>query len=113
MNKEKDESILVKILRFIKYNKFFTLLALIIIFMVIYAIVADKGLLKRFKFQSEKTRLEKQLIEEKKKQDTLKKEIDSLYNSDEKIERVAREKFGMTKEGEIIYKIEVDSSDRK
>jgi cell division protein FtsB len=113
MNKEKGESILVKILRFIKYNKFFTLLGLIIISVVIYAIVADKGLLTRLKFQREKTKLEKQLIDEKKKQDTLRKEIDSLNNSDEKIERVAREKYGMTKEGEVIYKIEVDSNGGK
>ncbi|MCX6157047.1 MAG: septum formation initiator family protein [Ignavibacteriota bacterium] len=110
MNKEKSESVFVRILRFIKYNKFFTLLALIIISVIVYAVVADKGLLTRMKFQREKTKLEKQLIEEKKKQDTLRKEIDSLNNSDAKIERVAREKYGMTKEGEVIYKIEVDSN---
>jgi cell division protein FtsB len=113
MNKEKSESIFVKILRFIKYNKFFTLLGLIIISVVIYAVVADKGLITRLKFQREKTKLEKQLIDEKKKQDTLRKEIDSLNNSDEKIERVAREKYGMTKEGEVIYKIELDSNGGK
>lgn len=110
MIKEKSESVLVKILRFIKYNKFFTLLALIIFSVLIYAIIADKGLITRLKFQREKTKLEKQLIDEKKKQDTLRKEIDSLNNSDEKIERVAREKYGMTKEGEVIYKIELDSN---
>lgn len=110
---EKGESILVKVLRFIKYNKFFTLLVLIIISFVVYAIFAEKGLLTRFKFINEKTRLEKQLLEEKKKQDTLRKEVDSLNKSDEKIERVAREKYGMTKEGEIIYKIEIDSNGSK
>jgi len=113
MNKDKGESILVIVIRFIKYHKLFTLLALIIISMVVYGVIADKGLLTRFKFQHEKTRLEKQLIEEKKKQDTLKKEIDSLINSDDKIERAAREKYGMTKEGEVIYKIEVDSNGSK
>jgi cell division protein FtsB len=110
---EKSESFLVKILRFIKYHKFFTLLILIIVSMVVYSIIADKGLLTRFKFQREKTKFDKQLIEEMKKQDTLRKEIDSLNNSDEKIERVAREKYGMTKEGEVIYKIEIDSSGSK
>ena len=110
---EKGESVLVRVLRFIKYNKFFTLLALIIISFIVYAIFAEKGLLTRFKFINEKTRLEKQLLEEKKKQDTLRKEVDSLNNSDEKIERVAREKYGMTKEGEVIYKIEIDSNGSK
>jgi cell division protein FtsB len=113
MNKEKEEGILVKVLRFIKYNKFFTLLALVIISILIYAVLADKGLLTRLRFQNEKAKYEKQLIDERKKTDTLKKEVDSLNNSDDKIERVAREKYGMTKEGEVIYKIEVDSNGSK
>jgi cell division protein FtsL len=113
MNKEMDEGILVKVLRFIKYNKFFTLLALVIISILIYAVLADKGLLTRLRFQNEKAKYEKQLIDERKKTDTLKKEVDSLNNSDEKIERVAREKYGMTKEGEVIYKIELDSNGSK
>jgi len=113
MSKEKDDGVFVKVLRFIKYNKFFTLLALVIIAMLIYSVLADKGLLTRFRFQKEKEKLEKQLSDEKKKTDTLKKEIDSLNNSDDKIERVAREKYGMTKEGEVIYKIEVDSNGSK
>ena len=113
MNKDKSESFFVKVLRFIKYNKFFTLLGLIIISLLVYAVIADKGLMTRLKFQSDKARLEKQLIEEKKKQDTLRKEVDSLNNSDEKIERVAREKYGMTREGEVIYKIEIDSNGSK
>lgn len=108
-----DEGILVKVLRFIKYNKFFTLLALVIISILIYAVLADKGLLTRLRFQNEKAKYEKQLIDERKKTDTLKKEVDSLNNSDEKIERVAREKYGMTKEGEVIYKIELDSNGSK
>jgi cell division protein FtsL len=113
MNKDKSESILVKFLRFIKYNKFFTLLGLIIVSLLVYAVIADKGLMTRLKFQNDKARLEKQLIEEKKKQDTLRKEVDSLNNSDEKIEKVAREKYGMTREGEVIYKIEIDSNGSK
>jgi cell division protein FtsB len=113
MNKDKSESILVKFLRFIKYNKFFTLLGLIIVSLIVYAVLADKGLMTRLKFQNDKARLEKQLIEEKKKQDTLRKEVDSLNSSDEKIERVAREKYGMTREGEVIYKIEIDSNGSK
>lgn len=110
MNKGKSDSVLVIILRFIKYNKFFTFFGLIILAVLIYAVLAENGLITRLKFQREKAKLEKQLSDEKKKQDTLRKEIDSLINSDQKIERVAREKYGMTKEGELIYKIEIDSN---
>ena len=113
MNKVMEEGILIKVLRFIKYNKFFTFLTLVIISILIYAVLADKGLLTRLRFQNDKAKFEKQLLDERKKTDTLKKEVDSLNNSDEKIERVAREKYGMTKEGEVIYKIEVDSNGSK
>jgi cell division protein FtsB len=40
----------------------------------------------------------------------LQREIDELKTSDKKVEKVAREKYGMVKEGEEIYKIQVDST---
>ena len=47
---------------------------------------------------------------EQKRNTEIKKEIDELNNSDKKIEQVAREKYGMTKDGEKIYKIKIDST---
>lgn len=113
MYREKDDNIFVKILRFIKYNKLFTLIIAVFLVLVFYIFFADKGFLTRLKFQREKAKLEKQLIEDRKKQDTLRMAVDSLLNSDLKIEKVAREKYFMTKEGEVIYKVEYDSSDKK
>ncbi len=111
MHREEDkESIIKQTARFLKYNKLVFILSVIAAAMIIFAIFADKGLLTRFRYQSEKNKLEKQLGEEKKKQEELKKEVEELNNSTEKIEKIAREKYGMTKEGEQIYKIEVDST---
>jgi len=62
------------------------------------------------KLESEKTELENQLKAEMKKQDSLKNLIEELKNSDKKIEEIAREKHKMTKEGEKIYNIIVDST---
>ena len=109
-NRGTGESVLVKTLRFIKYNKLLFILAVIAVSVLVFSVFADKGLLTRLKFQSEKKKLEKQLDDEKKKQEELKKEVDELSNSSEKIEKIAREKYGMTKEGEQIFKIEVDST---
>lgn len=113
MNRGKNENIFVKVLRFIKYNKLFTLIIAVVSVLVFYIFFADKGYLTRLKFQREKAKLEKQLIEERKKQDTLRMVVDSLLNSNVKIEKVAREKYYMTKEGEVIYKVEYDSSESK
>ncbi len=113
MYREKNENIFVKILRFIKYNKLFTLIIAVLFVLLFYIFFADKGYFTRLKFQREKEKIEKQLIEERKKQDTLRKVIDSLLNSNEKIERVAREKYYMSKEGEIIYKVEYDTNEAK
>ena len=107
---ENRESSVRKIARLIKYNKIFFIIILIIIAHLVIAIVGSKGLITRLKLQSEKDNLEEDLKREQMKSEELKKEIDELNNSDKKIEKVAREKYGMTKPGEKIYKLEIDSA---
>lgn len=113
MIRNRDENILVKLLKFIKYNKLFTVIAIIVLFMVSYILFSDKGFFTRMRYQKEKEKLEKQLISEKNKQDSLRKVIDSLTNSDAMIEKIAREKYYMTKDGEIIYKVLNDTNNNK
>ncbi|MCU0372227.1 MAG: septum formation initiator family protein [Ignavibacteria bacterium] len=110
MYKAERDGILTVIARFIKYHK--VLIGILVVFLVIavYSLFSDKGLLTRIRMKREKEKLSRMIEEEKKKQDSLKKEIELLNTSDKKIEKIAREKYGMTKEGEIIYKIEVDST---
>ena len=110
MYKEKRDSILTVIARFIKYHKILIGIMVIFLSVAVYSVFSDKGVLTRIRMGREKERLNRLLEDEKRKQDSLKKEIDLLNNSDRKIEKTAREKYGMTHEGEIIYKIEVDST---
>lgn len=110
MIKKNDENTFKRLLRFIKYNKLFTLVASVVLIMILFILFSDNGFLKRVKFQKEKERIENQVIIEKKTQDSLRKIIDSLSNSNIMIEKVAREKYYMSKEGEKIYKIEYDSN---
>ena len=74
------------------------------------AVLGNKGIIQRFRLESEKQNLEEQLKAEVKKSQDLQKEIEELKSSEDKIEKVAREKYGMTKEGEKIYKIIIDST---
>jgi cell division protein FtsB len=75
-----------------------------------YAVFGKKGILQRVELEMENKQLQQQLKDEQEKTVKLQKEIEDLKSSDKKIEKVAREKYGMTKEGEEIYKIQIDST---
>ena len=108
-NKEK-ESLFRVIVRFIKYNKIFGLFLLILLILIYMTIFGNKGIIYRIRLESEKKHLEEQFQAEINKGGELQKEINELNNSENKIEKVAREKYGLTKEGEQIYRIKVDST---
>lgn len=104
------ESLSKKAARFIKYNSRFVLVIVFFTGLISLAVFGNKGIIQRYKLESEKKDLERQLDEEYRKADMLKKEIEELNTSDEKLEAVAREKFGMTKEGETIQKVITDTT---
>ncbi|HMS33989.1 MAG TPA: septum formation initiator family protein [Ignavibacteria bacterium] len=109
METERD-GLFNSIARFMKYN---TRIVLVIIFfagLLSLAVFGNKGILQRYKLEAERKELEKQLDDEYKKAEVLRKEIEELRTSDEKMEKVAREKYGMTKEGETIQKVIIDST---
>lgn len=113
MIRKNDDNIFIGVLRFIKYNKLITLFISVGLFMIIYIIFSDKGILTKMKFQKDKQSIDKQVTEKKQEQDSLRKVIDSLTNSNDMIEKIARERYFMSKEGEIIYKVEQDTNDTK
>jgi len=111
MDKVKGKDGLFKtIARFIKYNSRVVFVIIFFIGLISLTVFGNKGLIKRIQLESEKKDLEEILKAEIKKTEVLQKEIEELKSSDNKIEKVAREKYGMTKEGEKIHKIIVDST---
>ncbi|HRE40072.1 MAG TPA: septum formation initiator family protein [Ignavibacteria bacterium] len=70
----------------------------------------NKGLVDRLSLESEKNKLEKSLKEEQQRTEKLQKELNDIKTSDYKLESVAREKYGLTKEGEKIYKVLADTT---
>ena len=107
METERD-GLLKNIARFMKYNSRLVLVVVFFAGLLSLAVFGNKGILQRYRLESERKELEKQLDEEYKKAETLRKEIEELRTSDEKIDKVAREKYGMTKDGETIQKIIID-----
>ncbi|MDZ4713164.1 MAG: septum formation initiator family protein [bacterium] len=107
--KERD-GFVKKIARYFKHNLTVVLVSVFFICLISMAVFGNKGILQRFNLENEKKDLEEQLRSELKKTQDLRKEIEDIRTSDEKMEEIAREKYGMTKEGEKIYKVTVDST---
>ena len=109
METERD-GLLKNIARFLKYNSRLVLVVIFFAGLLSLAVFGNKGILQRYRLEAERKDLEKQLDDEYKKAEALRKEIEELRTSDEKMEKVAREKYGMTKDGETIQKIIIDST---
>lgn len=107
---EKNHGLFTVVAKFLKYNMKTVLVLIFFAGLLSFAVFGNKGLLQRLKLESEKKDLETQLENEIKKTKELKTEIEELKSSDIKLEKVAREKYGMTKEGEKIYKIIIDTT---
>ncbi len=110
MSDYKDDGFFRNIIRYIYARRRFFLFLLLMLLILSYAVFGKKGLLQRVDLEIENRELQKKLKEEQDKTLILQREIDELKTSDKEIEKVAREKYGMTKEGEEIYKIQVDSA---
>lgn len=111
MNTRKDKDTLFNMTaRFVKYNLRVVVVIVFFIGLISMAVFGNKGILQRIKLEAERKELEEQLKTEVRKTRDLQKEIEELKSSDQKLEEIAREKFGMTAEGEEIYRITVDST---
>lgn len=81
-----------------------TILVVIFIVLLIF-LFNNKGLIQRFKIENEKDELIEKIEAAKNEQQNLKKEIKELESNPEKIEKIAREKYGMIKPGEKVYRV--------
>ncbi len=110
MSSHKDDGFFKNIFRYLYHRRRMILYLLVLLAIISYAVFGKKGILQRVELEMENKELQQKLKEEQEKTIMLQKEIEELKSSDKKVEKVAREKYGMTKEGEEIYKIHVDST---
>jgi len=106
----KDDSFFKNVVRYIYYRRKFFLYLVILLLILSFAVFGKKGILQRVELEMENRDLKEKLKAEQEKTLMLQKEVEDLKTSDRKIEKVAREKYGMVKEGEEIYKIVTDST---
>jgi cell division protein FtsB len=77
----------------------------VVLFVVYIFLFGDYGVYRMWKQNKEIAELQRTIEALRLEQEGLKQEIYLLENDPEYIEKIAREKYGMIKEGEIIYKI--------
>ena len=106
----KDDSFVKNVVRYIYRRKRFFLYVLVLLLVLSYAVFGKKGILQRVELEMENSELKTKLKAEQEKTLILQKEVEDLRTSDKKIEKVAREKYGMVKDGEEIYKVVTDST---
>lgn len=78
-----------------------------------FFIHGDYGLYHYWKLKKEKDELELKIKALKAEQAALKKEIDSLKHNKQYIEKMARERYKMGREGERVYYVSPDSQQKK
>jgi cell division protein FtsB len=71
----------------------------------LYVVFGPRGVLKRIQLQREKGVLEQQIREAEAEQRALQGQSKALDGDKAAIEKVAREKYGMVKDGETVYKV--------
>lgn len=106
----KDDSFVKNVVRYIYRRKKFFVYAFVLLLVLTYAVFGKKGILQRVELEMENSELKNKLKAEQEKTLILQREVEELKTSDRKIEKVAREKYGMVKDGEEIYKIVTDST---
>jgi cell division protein FtsB len=106
----KDDGFFKNVVRYIFRRRRFFIYLVVLLAIISFAVFGKKGILQRVELEMENRQLKEKLAGEQQKTLMLQKEIEEIKTSDKKIEKVAREKFGMVKEGEEVYKVVTDST---
>lgn len=100
----------MKVLNFRKFLKEISrknaVVLLVISLGLVYMLFDQKGLIQRLRLAGEKGSLENRIEMLQKQNESMQAEIAKLQTSDKEIERIAREKYFMHRNGEEVIKVE-------
>ena len=94
-----------------KIRRYF-LFAVFVVLALLFFLTGPRGTIQLIRQNKEKERLIKEIEELEKTQAALDSEKVKL-NQNAYIEKIAREQYNMKKEGEKVYKIEIEDKDEK
>ena len=86
-------------------NKNLLIALLFIVPIASFITFSNKGILQRMTMESRKVEMEARVKKAENEQRKLQGQTKALDNDPRAIEKVARERYGMTREGETVYKV--------
>lgn len=103
--KTKDADRIRELLRQLRLHWRRLLLLALGISAVLYVLFGPRGVVARVQLNAEKARLEEEIRKGEEENRRLQSETKALDGDPKAIEKTAREKYGMVKEGETVYRV--------
>ncbi len=88
------------------WNKKLLLRLLILLPILLYVLFNNKGVVPRVRLELQKREMEQKIQEAEAKGRRLQEEVKAIEDDLDAIEKVAREKHGMVRKGEKVYRVE-------
>jgi cell division protein FtsL len=86
-------------------NKKLMIACSVVVLMGGYVVFGNHGILQRMRLQQQKAELEVKIKQAEEETKSLQSQSKALDGDKKAIEKVAREKYGMVREGEKVYKV--------
>ena len=87
-------------------NKRRTGLFILAFILLFYLLFDNKGIIARIQLESEKSEMEQKIAAAQLQTEDLKKQVKALESDRKTIETIARERYGMTRKGEKLYRVQ-------
>jgi cell division protein FtsB len=89
-------------------NKKRTLLLVLTFVLATYLLFDNKGIIARVRLETQKNALEQRIAQAEAETKSLHAQIVALQGDKKTIEKIAREKYGMARDGETVYRVKKD-----
>ena len=87
-------------------NKRRTGLFILAFILVFYLLFDNKGIIARVQLESDQATMQDKIAAAQNETDSLKAQVKALENDRKTIETIARERYGMTRKGEKLYRVQ-------
>lgn len=89
----------------VKYKAWLAVCAGVLVLFLLSSVFGDRGLVQLMHLQSEQLQLEQVAFGLQRRNHELQRRIDRLESDDRYLERLTRERLGLAKKDELIYRI--------
>lgn len=93
------------VLRFVKRNRRQTVLIIVAIVLSLYLLFDNKGIVRRVQLEMRKAEVQAAIEDAQKQTAQLESQKKALEGDKKTIEKIARERYGMARQGETVYRI--------